>query len=515
MEKYIRDKTTGRYWKPTMEEIKTRLPAALAIARIRAGKDRRDGVKLLPSEWIPRVLGSPMSPYQVEIADALATQRRVVVASANATGKTYLAARLVLWFLNCFKPSVILTTAPTERQVKILWGELKSAFRDSLLPLPGRPLKLSLHLSETHYALGFTAVPRSTSHASGFHSENVLVIVDEASEVRPEIYDGLKGIMASGNSYVMLIGNPDVPDGRFYDTFTKPNKFYKRSISVFETPNLLTRGITLDDIRSGEWEEKDKLEAETIPALVGAEWTHEVWEEYQEGHPFFISRVLGQFPEEIEGGLVPLVASVAAQKLEWDDVDTEGDVVIAVDVARSDKGDDSVIGWRKGGYLEYFWQAKTRDTMRVGGEIINCIRFVKSKFEDEKPEIRVNIDVIGVGAGVVDRLAEQAGELGVEVHGVNVALPAQHEPERFKNLKAELFWNVRKKIVAGTLRLPDCKQIPFQLSKMLWTTASDGRTIMEPKEETRKRLKRSPDHADMLALSEYRGKRTSLQMDWI
>lgn len=506
-----KNKRTGRFEPASEKMIRPRLSAAIMIAKARARARKKTGP---PSEWIKNVLGSVLSPYQEEIADALAIQRRVAIASANATGKTYLAARLVLWFLYTFRPSIVLTTAPTERQVKILWSELAAAFRDSKIQLQGSPLKLRLELGETHYAMGFTAVPRTTSYASGFHSENVLIVVDEASEVRPEIYDGLKGIMASGNSHVLLIGNPDVPDGRFYDTFSRPNKFFKKNISVFETPNLQEAGITLEDLRSGDW--KSKAGESITPGLVSAEWAADVWEEYGEAHPFFISRVLGQFPEEIEGGLVPLAASKAAQALEWADVDTsEAEVVIAVDVARSEKGDDSVIGWRRGGYVEYWWQGKTSDTMIICGEIIKCLKHLREKFKDNPPEVRVNVDVIGVGAGVVDRMTEQESELDIEVYGVNVALPAQHEPERFKNLKAELFWTIRKKIIAGILRLPECQQLPFQLSKILWTTASDGRTIIEPKSETIKRIKRSPDHADMLALSEYRGRRAKLNMEWI
>ena len=50
--------------------------------------------------------------------------------AANGVGKTYLAADLLLWFLFCFRPSVVLTTAPTWRQVEsLLWEEVRRRFR--------------------------------------------------------------------------------------------------------------------------------------------------------------------------------------------------------------------------------------------------------------------------------------------------------------------------------------------------------------------------------------------------
>ena len=44
-------------------------------------------------------------------------------------GKTALAARLMLWALCCYESSVVVTTAPTQRQVtELLWREARSAY---------------------------------------------------------------------------------------------------------------------------------------------------------------------------------------------------------------------------------------------------------------------------------------------------------------------------------------------------------------------------------------------------
>ena len=63
-----------------------------------------------------------------EILDALVNNRRVVVPSGHGVGKTWIEARIALWFLNCFPPAKVISTAPTWSQVSLLlWSEIKSA----------------------------------------------------------------------------------------------------------------------------------------------------------------------------------------------------------------------------------------------------------------------------------------------------------------------------------------------------------------------------------------------------
>src|SRR5205807_3031416 len=92
-----------------------------------------------PELFATTVLGSTWWRRQREVASLVAAARRTAVKSANGVGKTYLAADLALWFLYSFQPSVVLTTAPTERQVRhVLWAEISRRFRGARIPLPGK-----------------------------------------------------------------------------------------------------------------------------------------------------------------------------------------------------------------------------------------------------------------------------------------------------------------------------------------------------------------------------------------
>jgi hypothetical protein len=82
-----------------------------------------------PERFAREVLGSSWWSKQREAAELVAGNRRVAVKSANGVGKTYLAADLALWFLYSHRPSIVLTTAPTWRQVRyLLWEEIRRRF---------------------------------------------------------------------------------------------------------------------------------------------------------------------------------------------------------------------------------------------------------------------------------------------------------------------------------------------------------------------------------------------------
>jgi len=115
--------------------------------------------------------------------------------------------------------------------------------------------------------------------------------------------------------------------------------------------------------------------------------------------------------------------------------------------------------------------------------------------------------VIGIGKGVVDRLREMKADghpdlEGVEIHGVNVG-ERSSQPERFVNLRAELWWDVGRVLSeegGWDLHLMD-DDLAAALSSPTYTFDSAGRIRVQPKDETREAIGRSPDDADALLLA--------------
>jgi hypothetical protein len=88
--------------------------------------------------------------------------------------------------------------------------------------------------------------PESAVNIHGFHSEHILIILDEAPGIRAEIWDAIEGARASGNVRLLALGNPTIPGGPFYEAFTRARGLWKTiTIDAFETPNL--EGLTEAD----------------------------------------------------------------------------------------------------------------------------------------------------------------------------------------------------------------------------------------------------------------------------
>src|SRR5947199_4950542 len=153
---------------------------------------------------------------QREILQAVAANRRVAVRSCHNSGKTLAVAALAHWFTRCFEPALVLTTAPTDRQMReVLWHEIANLQRKSRLG--GRLTETSLEVSDTQRAFGFST--NTPERFQGWHEQNLLVVVDEASGVPEAIYEAIEGCLTGPNARLVLIGNPNSPQGTFYEAF--------------------------------------------------------------------------------------------------------------------------------------------------------------------------------------------------------------------------------------------------------------------------------------------------------
>src|SRR5262245_3621983 len=106
-----------------------RLEPVTDLSAIRQAK--RDPVAFARS-----VLGQSPWRGQQEILSSAARNRLTAVKSCHASGKTYNAAAGALWELARWPESLVITTAPTFRQVKVLWNEIGEACKRSRIKFP-------------------------------------------------------------------------------------------------------------------------------------------------------------------------------------------------------------------------------------------------------------------------------------------------------------------------------------------------------------------------------------------
>jgi hypothetical protein len=197
-------------------------------------------------------------------------------------------------------------------------------------------------------------------------------------------------------------------------------------------------------------------------------------------------------------------------------------VVIGIDAARTGE-DESVITLREGSRVEIWSCARGHDTMRTAGEAWRCVQDrVIPTWGKGLSEVRFQVDVIGLGAGIVDRLKEvrrdkeaaykeQGFGLSFRVIEINGAAAAR-DRSRFKNLRAELHWGAREAL--DWVSLPDYPELVPQLLAIKYRINSAGQIEIEPKEEIKRRIGQqqghsgSPDRAESViyALAEFKPK---------
>ncbi|MBC8473346.1 MAG: hypothetical protein H8D54_00870, partial [Candidatus Omnitrophica bacterium] len=105
----------------------------------------------------------------------------------------------------------------------------------------------------------------------------------------------------------------------------------------------------------------------------------------------------------------------------------------------------------------------------------------------------IGVDVIGLGAGVVDRLKEM-GDKVLEFNSSDKGEPTDRL--KFRNLRAEMWWSVGRRFAEKDIQLtwPD-PELRRELGSVSYQI-KDGKLKAEGKEDVKKRLMRSPDLAD-------------------
>ena len=478
--------------------------------------------QLDPRWFCDRLLGADLWKMQVDIASSVFTNRYTSVVACHGPGKTFLAGQISLNFLYAFKPSKIITTAPTARQVySLLWSEIRTAHGrgTKLRPLGGEPLKTRLELAPDWFAEGFATSEFNVERVQGYHSPNILIIVDEASGVADPIFDSLEGLMSSGNAHMLLIENPNRGEGRFWESHQNHPLYKAFKISVFDTPNFTYFGITRDDIISGKWKEKIGNRVLPRPYLVTPEWAAERMAAWGEDSLLVSTKIDANFPTGDESDKVIPVSYIDIGDQDFPDDAKGAHIEIGIDVARFG-ADETVIAVRAGRQPLFEKILRQKTTMAIVGAVQEI---VATKVEAHRVH-KIKLDVIGIGAGPVDRLHELQAAGGFPAHiqviGVNVAGKPK-EPKKFVNQRDELWWHFREDLHGGKISTngmsPEAVQ---EFVAPTYTITSKGQRHVQPKDEMRKvgRLGRSPDRADAWLLAfnecipEKGGNRSSLRV---
>src|SRR4030095_6950472 len=195
-----------------------------------------------PAAFARGFLGHDLWEMQEAILHSVARNPRTAVKACHASSKTFTAAEAVLWWIARFKDVIAITTSSSFTQVKRqLWGEIRGALDTSRVTFGRRENLTEIRISADNYAIGMST--NAGIRFQGFHGR-ILVVIDEAPGVEPEIWEAIESARAGGDVHVLALGHPTEIGGVFYDAcFHSKRAGWKLfSLDAFESPNFRGTG---------------------------------------------------------------------------------------------------------------------------------------------------------------------------------------------------------------------------------------------------------------------------------
>lgn len=436
-----------------------------------------------PVGFFRDILGVEPWELQRVIAEAVRDHERISVAACYASGKTFIAACIVLWWLYTRRPAMVITTAPTGRQVKtLLFREIRKLHRKARKRLGGRLLQTALWLADDWWAMGFASdAPNSVA---GLHeARNVLFIEDEAAGMEAHVVEGFEGITASENSRHLKIGNPIATSGPFFDSHMKPGeleRWFRVQINATQTPNYREQRVV-------------------VPGLVTYDWVQDKEKRWGRNSPLWLSKVEGKFVVTSGDKFVPEAWVLHAQQ-QWLKLGGQGmatgERILGVDVAGGGR-DETVVYLRQG---RVAWRIDAWQLGHTPEQVAKIAKLAQDLGVD-----KVCIDATGIGKGVADGLIELAdkGEL-CEVIAVQMMMRPE-DPDTFAKRVDELNWRLRQAIdptnPESLIIDPTDADLGHELSVQGWALNEDFKVKGETKRELKKRGIPSPDSKDAVMLT--------------
>jgi hypothetical protein len=438
--------------------------------------------------FVRDVLGAEPADYQEDILRMLVRYKRVAVRGPHGLGKTALAAWFTLWLIACFEHDTkVPTTASKWRQlIYFLWPEIKKWSRNANWSAIGIDLRYGKELLERSIKLpdkeAFALASDDPSAIEGAHATTLGYVFDEAKAIPSDIWDAAEGAFSAAgddttsDAYALAISTPGETSGRFYEIHQrKPG-----------TEDWAVRHVTLEEaIAAGR---------------ISRQWAEQRKRQWGEQSAVYKNRVKGEFDDSGETNVIPL-SWVEAANDRWLDCKGigEGKTSYGVDPARFGI-DRTCMGRLVGSVLEEVRYYEKQDTMQTVGRVIAFVHGDKA--------VPIGVDVIGIGAGVHDRLKEQR----YKSIAVNVAHKTTATDESgeigFVNIRSEIWWMLRKALDPSGdihLALPPDDLLTGDLTAPTYEYTSDGKIKVESKDDIRARIGRSTDAADMLGLAYYAG----------
>jgi len=494
-------------------------PVQAAIAELEAPDYLRN-----VTQWAADRLDIYMWSLPRLIAQLKTESKRVAVPACHDSAKSHTAAILGCHHIDTHAvgEARLITTAPSTAQVAgVLWGEINKMHdkaRELGKAMPGRVNQMNWHIGNWQAGIGRKPNDYKPEQFAGFHARYPFIVLDEADGLPDAMWDGVEALMTNRQAKMLAIANPLDPGSRFATvlataeaeeaalqagTVQRKGEWVVLRIPYDQTPNFTGeidripepyRSLLGDVLLDPDWVESRRREWGGRKALEDPA--------FQPDHPFWYGRVLAVHPPE-----------GAHQIMRWNDIKNisepnedvpDGMRQLGVDVAGSEKGDQTVCRERVGRHILRKWTLRSGDDDAIIDFIVDCAKQAQSSI--------LCFDGTGMGTFVPGRLRAKLKNVAIIPINFSASATERHPDgsRKYENMRAQLWIKGREMSQEQAWDLSkaeDLENLQFELvaaryrpdvlsTKRIWQ--------VESKDEIRARLGRSPDDADATLLACHR-----------
>lgn len=432
-----------------------------------------DNFKVEPDKWQKEVL--TVFPSQDK------QKMRISLQACAGPGKTAVLAWCGWNFLSCYAdkgyhPNAAAMSVTSDNLKDNLWKEmsvwhqrsefLREAFVWTKERIFARQFPSTWWMSARTWSKSANEDEQGRT-LSGLHSKYILYLIDESGDISSNVLKSAEqGLSNCTWGKIMQAGNPTSLEGMLYFAATTMAHLWHivRITGDPDDPNRSPR--------------------------ISIEWAQEQIKLYGRNDPWVMSYILGKFPpSSINTLLGPDEVNAAMNKHLLEPSYSWSQKRLGIDVARF--GDDITCIFPRQGMAAFrpVSMRHKRDSP-ASIDIGNRVIAAKTRWESE---VEYFDDTVGWAHGAIDFMRS------VGHNPIPIAFNSDAPDPRYLNMRAYMWLKMAEWVRAGGA-LPRVPELIAELTIPTYSY-SKGKFVMEDKDMIKKRLKRSPNYADALALT--------------
>jgi phage terminase large subunit len=436
-----------------------------------------------PLKFVTEVFHATPDPWQADVLEFLGKpgRKRIAMKACAGPGKTAVLAWAGWHRLACFAapnehPKGAAVSITSDNLRDNLWAELARWQNESPFLLQAFEWQKQRIIARDHPETWFLAAKGWSKSAdtetigrtlSGQHARYPFYLIDESGDIPPNMLKSAEqGLTSCEDGLIITAGNTTSQTGMLYEVTTR-NREHWEVISITADPDDPKRTPRVD-----------------------ADWAREQIQLYGRENPWVMAYILGQFPPGSINALLSIDEVEAAmnrhlrpESYDW------AQKRLGVDVARF--GDDRTVIFPRQGLVA--WQPIVMRHARGSSVSVDIASRVMAKKLEWGAELEFFDDTVGWAHGAVDVMRAA----GLSPYAIQFDKTA-NDP-RYYNMRAEMWMKMADWIKAGGC-IPNIPELITELTSPTYTFQS-GKFLLESKDQIKKRLGKSPDLADALALT--------------